>query len=77
MSAAGARKVEEYMEVVCSRGMHVGTVDRVDGSQLKLTKGDSDDGMHHLIPSSLVASVDAKVHLSKTCDEVKASWKSA
>ncbi len=76
MSTGAARKIEEHMEVVCSRGMHVGTVDHVQGDQIKLTKSDSEDGTHHLIPSSLVASVDTKVHLSKPCDEVKATWKS-
>ncbi len=68
-------KIEEHMEVLCSKGMHVGTFDRMQGDELKLTKNDSDDGMHHLIPADLVASVDTRVHLSKPCDEIKATWK--
>jgi hypothetical protein len=68
--------IREHMEVVCSEGMHVGTVDHVQGDQIKLTRRDSEDGMHHLIPTSLVASVDTKVHLSQPCDEVKKIWKS-
>lgn len=68
--------IKERMEVVCSKGMHVGTVDHVLGDQIKLTKTDSEDGMHHLIPTSFVASVDTKVHLTKPCDEVKKVWKS-
>ncbi len=75
MSTA-SRNIQEHMEVVCSKGMHVGTVDHVQGDQIKLTKNDSEDGMHHLIPASLVASVDTKVHLSQPCDEVKKTWKS-
>ncbi|WP_435017722.1 DUF2171 domain-containing protein [Tundrisphaera sp. TA3] len=71
-----ADKITEHMEVVCSKGMHVGTVDHVLGDQIKLTKNDSDDGMHHLFPLDFVASVDTKVHLSKPCDEVKQVWKS-
>ena len=67
--------ITEHMEVLCSKGMHLGTIDRVQGDEIKLTKSDSDDGMHHLIPASLVASVDTKVHLSKPCDEIKQSWK--
>jgi hypothetical protein len=66
--------IRDHMEVVCSRGMHVGTVDHVRGDQIKLTRRDSDDGKHHLIPTSLVASVDDKVHLSRPCDEVKKIW---
>ncbi len=77
MSTDAAQKIEEHMEVVCSKGMHVGTVDHVEGNQIKLTKNDSEDGMHHMIPTALVASVDAKVHLSKPCDEVKATWQTA
>ena len=69
--------ITEHMEVLCSKGMHLGTVDHVLGDEIKLTKNDSEDGMHHLIPTSLVASVDTKVHLSKPCDEIKQSWKTA
>ncbi len=75
-TATSHDNIKERMEVVCSKGMHVGTVDHINGDQIKLTKSDSEDGMHHLIPTSLVASVDAKVHLSKPCDEVKKIWKS-
>ena len=69
------KDIAEHMEVVCSLGMHVGTVDPILGNEIKLTKNDSEDGMHHLIPISLVAKVDQKVHLSEPCTEVKKSWK--
>lgn len=68
--------IKDHMEVVCSKGMHVGTVDHLDGDEIKLTAKDSEDGKHHFIPSSWVASVDSTVHLSKTCDEVKQDWRS-
>jgi len=74
--ASVSDNIKEHMEVVCSKGMHVGTVDHVIGDQIKLTKSDSEDGMHHTFPTSFVASVDTKVHLSKSCDEVKKVWKS-
>jgi hypothetical protein len=69
-------QIQDRMEVVCSKGMHLGTVDHVEGDQIKLTKRDSEDGLHHLIPASLVCSVDTKVHLTKSCDEVKKVWQS-
>ena len=69
-------RIEERMEVVCSKGRHVGTVDHVLGDQIKLTKDDSEDGMHHLIPASMVATVDTRVHLTKSCDEVRRAWTS-
>ena len=68
-------QVREHMEVVCSKGMHVGTADHMQGDELKLTWKDSEEQKHHFVPASLIAKVDDKVHLSKTCDEVKAMWR--
>lgn len=74
--AADTMTIREHMEVVCANGKHFGTVDHMDGDEIKLTAGDSPDGKHHFIPSSLVASVDDKVHLSKPGDQVKQMWRS-
>ena len=76
MATAVADQIQEHMEVVCSKGMHVGTVDHATADEIKLTKNDSDDQRHHMIPTSLVASVNTKVHLNRPCDEVKAAWRS-
>lgn len=70
------KKVDEHQEVVGSDGTHVGTVDKVRGDRILLTKNDADaGGRHHSIPSSWITSVDGKVTLSKTADEAKAAWK--
>ena len=37
-------KIREHMEVVGADGVHVGTVDKVDGKRIKLTKVDSGEG---------------------------------
>ena len=58
--------IREHMDVFGSCGNKLGKVDHVEGSQIKLTKNDSPDGMHHLIPMSWVKQVDEHVHLSKT-----------
>jgi hypothetical protein len=64
------------MEVVGSDGAHVGTVDKVRGDRIVLTKGDSEaGGHHHSIPSRWIQSVDDKVTIRKTADEAKAAWK--
>ena len=57
-----------------SPGVHVGTVDHMDGENyIKLNKKDSADGKHHWIPVSWVESVDDKaVYLNKTQSEVMA-----
>lgn len=72
----GLRRVAEHMEVVGSDGSHVGTVDKIRGDRIILTKGDSDaGGHHHSIPSRWIQSVDDKVTLRKTADEAHAAWK--
>ena len=66
-------QIQEHAEVIGADGVHVGTVDHVDGDRIKLTKNDSpqaEDGQgakHHSISIGLVADVeDGKVRLSAT-----------
>jgi len=61
---AEARDIKPHMEVVGSDGMPVGTVDHMDGDQIKLARRDQPDGQHHYIPLSMVSRVDGRVHLS-------------
>lgn len=69
-------KVKEHMDVVGADGEHVGTVDKVRGDRILLTKNDSDaDGHHHSIPSRWIASVDTNVTLSKSAEEAKKHWR--
>jgi hypothetical protein len=74
MEAAMAEsKIREHMEVIGADGVHVGTVDRVEGDNIKLTKKDSGEGSHrghhHTIPLALVAEVeDDRVRLSANAD---------
>ena len=63
------REIKELMEVIGADGVHIGTVDRIVGSRIKLTKKDSGEGSHkghhHFIDKSLVAEVEGnKVRLS-------------
>ena len=62
-----AMQIKEHMEVVGSCGNHVGTVDKLEGDRIKLTKNDDPDGgqHHHFLPMSAVASVEGnKVKLT-------------
>jgi hypothetical protein len=57
------------MEVIGADGAHVGTVDKVEGGRIKLTKKDSGEGSHkghhHFIEKGLIAGVEGnKVRLS-------------
>jgi hypothetical protein len=69
-------QVAGHMDVVGSDGSHVGTVDKVRGDRIILTKNDQDaGGRHHSIPSRWIQSVDDKVTLRKTADEAKREWR--
>jgi len=68
-----ASAIREHMEVIGADGVHVGTVDRVEGERIKLTKRDSGqgshEGHHHYISLGLVATVEgSQVRLSANGD---------
>ncbi len=74
---ADTSNIREHMEVIGADGVHVGTVDKVEGDRIKLTKKDSGAeiegaegshaGHHHYISTGLVAEVEGdKVRLSAT-----------
>ncbi|GAA0302186.1 DUF2171 domain-containing protein [Sphingomonas oligophenolica] len=70
---ADASAIKEHMDVIGADGVHVGTVDHVDGNRIKLTKADSGEGSHkghhHYISLGLVADVEGdKVRLSANAD---------
>ena len=67
------QEIREHMEVIGADGVHVGTVDRVEGDRIKLTKKDSGEGAHkghhHFIARGLVADVEGnKIRLSANAD---------
>jgi hypothetical protein len=74
---ADLSQIKEHMEVIGADGVHVGTVDHVDGDRIKLTKADSGagfvggahEGHHHYISGGLVAEVEGnQVRLSANAD---------
>jgi hypothetical protein len=78
MQMTDASQIREHMEVIGADGVHVGTVDHVEGERIKLTKKDSEAeiegveggahaGHHHYVSLGLVAGVEGdKVRLSAT-----------
>jgi hypothetical protein len=65
--------IKEHAEVIGADGVHVGTVDRVEGDRIKLTKKDSGEGSHkghhHYVSHSLVATIEGDtVRLSANAD---------
>jgi hypothetical protein len=76
---ADTSAIREHMEVIGADGVHVGTVDKVEGDRIKLTKKDSGAeiegaqgshaGHHHFISTGLVADVEGdQVRLSANAD---------
>jgi hypothetical protein len=70
---AATDQIREHMEVIGADGVHVGTVDRIEGDRIKLTKADSGEGSHqghhHFVPLGIVAEVEGnRVRLSANAD---------
>jgi hypothetical protein len=70
---SGIEDIREHMEVIGADGVHVGTVDRIEGDRIKLTKKDSGEGSHeghhHFISRGLIAEVEGdQVRLSANAD---------
>ena len=67
------KEIKDHMEVIGADGVHIGTIDRVEGNRIKLTKKDSGEGSHkghhHFMNNGLVADVEGnKVRLSANAD---------
>ncbi|WP_068089836.1 DUF2171 domain-containing protein [Novosphingobium rosa] len=68
---ANLDQIKEHMDIIGADGVHVGTVDRIEGDRIKLTKAESGShsGHHHYISGGLVAEVEGDtVRLSANAD---------
>jgi hypothetical protein len=62
-------QIKQHMEIIGADGVHLGTVDKVVGDRIKLTKADAGahSTHHHYLSVGLVAEVEGnKVRLSAT-----------
>jgi hypothetical protein len=71
---ADLSQIQEHAEIIGADGVHVGTVDHIEGDRIKLTKADSGqgshEGHHHYISGGLVAGVEnGVVRLSANATE--------
>jgi hypothetical protein len=65
--------IKEHMDVIGADGVHLGTVDKVEGDRIKLTRADSGqgshEGHHHYIATGLVAAIEGDtVRLTANAD---------
>ena len=69
--------IKEHMEIVGSDGVHVGTVDHMEGAdEMKLTASDEEaEGERNEVMLAWVDHVDRRVHLKQSGAEAKARWK--
>ena len=63
--------IREHMDIIGADGVHLGTVDAVEGDRIKLTRADSGShgDHHHYLSGGLVAEVEGnQVRLSANAD---------
>ncbi len=68
---ADISQVREHMEIIGADGVRVGTVDKVEGNRIKLTKQDSGShsSHHHYLSEGLIAGIEGNtVRLSANGD---------
>ena len=72
-SMVSASQIKEHMEIKGSDGGHIGTVDRVEGNRIKLTKSDpASGGAHQYMDVAQVQEIkDGCVVASKPAQECK------
>lgn len=72
-------KIREHMKVVGSDRAHVGTIDHVEGDQIKLTRNDPQaNGVHHLIPSNWIDRIEGdQVFLDRSAEQAHREWRNA
>jgi hypothetical protein len=60
-------QISEHMEIIGADGVHIGTVDKVEGGRIKLIKADSGSHSdhHHYLSQGLIAGIQGnQVRLS-------------
>ena len=70
--------IREHMKVLGSDRQPVGTVDHLQGNEIKLRKNDPQaGGKHHYIPADWVDRVEGEeVCLNKPANEATQQWRS-
>lgn len=65
------QKIKEHMPVFASEGEQIGKVDHMQDGKIKLTRSDSPDHKHHLVPLSWVDRIDDAVRLNVSLSEIR------
>jgi hypothetical protein len=68
---ADLSRIREHMEIIGADGVHLGTVDKVEGDRIKMIRADSGShgDHHHFLSGGLVAAVEGnQVRLAANAD---------
>ena len=68
-----ADKIRKNTPVVGANNQEIAVVDHLEGTDMIKLKKDA-QGVHHFIPVSWVTTVDDKIHLDRSEDEVMREW---
>ena len=61
--------ISSSMEVTSAEGVHIGTVDTVEGLRIRLKRAESQDGLHHYLSLAGVDRVEgSRVWLKDSAD---------
>ena len=73
-----ASQIREHMEVIGADGGHIGTVDKVEGDRIKLTRDDRNaGGEHHWLQVHMADGVEGdKVRMSFLAELAPQLWDS-
>ena len=67
--------IREAMEVVDTDGTRIGAVARIEGGHLKILRIDQEPrNAHQFVGPELIHSVDERVHLGRSWDELRRLW---
>ena len=68
-------RIREGIQVVDSFGTRIGTVARIEGGHLKILRNDQEPrNAHQFVSPELIHSVDDRVRLSRSWDELRRLW---
>ena len=65
-------QIHKRMDVVSSQNEPLGSVDHIEGSSLKLVRDVV--GQHHFVPIAWIGTIDDKIHLTRSAEEVERLW---
>ena len=68
-------RIREGMEVIDADGTRIGMVARIEGGHLKILRNDQKPrNAHQFVGPELIRSVDERVHLGRSWDELRRLW---